>query len=161
MDKSGIGRLKPVDLRTVWKREREDFTPWLVKPHNLALLGDALGLRLEAMGLETPVGRCRADIVCREADTGSPVVIEAQLSQTDTLHLGQVQLYASGLQASVAVWMAARFRDQHRVALDWMNRDGPTRYFGVEIEMWKIGTSEPAPKFNVVVRPGERVARAA
>ena len=44
----------------------------------------------------TPVGGCRADIVCRDAATLSPVVIEAQLERSDHSHLGQVVAYAAG-----------------------------------------------------------------
>ena len=28
-------------------------------------------------------------------------------------------------------------------------------FFGIEMELWKIGESEPAPKFNIVVSPNE------
>lgn len=154
MAKCRIGRLGRVGLRDVWERERRDFAPWLAEPDNLALLGEAVGLPLEAPVLEKPVGGCRADIVCRDAATLSPVVIETQLERSDHCHLGQVVAYAAGIEASAAIWLAAGFRDLHRVALDRLNRQGGLRYFGVELEMWKLGDTA-APIFRVVSRPAD------
>ena len=51
-----LGILKRVELRDVWPHEEYHFTPWLAEPANLALLSDTLGLELELIGLEMPVG---------------------------------------------------------------------------------------------------------
>src|SRR4029450_5954896 len=88
--------------------------------------------------------------------------------RTDHTHLGQLLTYASGLEAVTIVWIAARFTEEHRSTLDWLNKitDESFRFFGLEVELWKIGTSPAAPKFNVVSKPNEwsasvaRVARA-
>ena len=55
------------------------------------------------------------------------------------------------------VWLAATFREEHRAVLDWLNRITPEeyRFFGVEIEVWRIGDSPEAPKFNVVSMPND------
>ncbi len=55
------------------------------------------------------------------------------------------------------VWIAERFTDEHRAALDWLNELGNERLrcFGLEIELWRIGTSPIAPKFNVVSEPND------
>ena len=55
------------------------------------------------------------------------------------------------------VWVARTFTDQHRAALDWLNEVSKTgtRFFGLEIELWQIGDSVPAPKFNVVAKPND------
>lgn len=34
-----LGRLERVDLRKVWSTEAQDFTPWLAREENLAILG--------------------------------------------------------------------------------------------------------------------------
>ena len=47
MSTASLGRLQPVDLRSVWNSEAADFTPWLAGEENLALLGDTIGLDLE------------------------------------------------------------------------------------------------------------------
>ena len=55
------------------------------------------------------------------------------------------------------VWIAARFTDEHRAALDWLNRATATgfNFFGLEVELWQIGSSPFAPKFNVVSQPND------
>ena len=32
------------DLRSIWKNEATDFTPWLAEDENIYILGDAVGL---------------------------------------------------------------------------------------------------------------------
>ena len=154
-EKVGLGRLEPVELRSAWISEATSFTPWLAEAENLGLLAETLGLNLEVESREQPVGPFRADILCKELDTGSWVLIENQIERTDHTHLGQILTYAAGLQAAVIVWVSARFTDEHRAALDWLNtitQDG-FAFFGVEVELWRIGDFPPAPRFNVVSKP--------
>ena len=166
MNEQRLGRLQRVGLRTVWASEPAEFTLWLAEPENLAILGDTLGLELEPGSVEKEVGSFRADIVCKDIGTDSSVLIENQLEQTDHDHLGKLLTYSAGLQAVTVVWLAQAFRDEHRAALDWLNeithRDA--RFFGLEIELWQIGDSPVAPKFNIVSMPNDwsrSVARAA
>ena len=150
-----LGRLvQETNLRSVWPGEATDFTPWLARPENLEVLEDALGLTLEVEGTEHGVGPYRADIVCRD-DEGRRVLIENQLEGTDHLHLGQLLSYAGGVDGRVMVWIAKRFTDEHRAAIDWLNtntRDG-VEFYAVEIQLWRIGASGLAPRFDVVCRP--------
>jgi hypothetical protein len=55
------------------------------------------------------------------------------------------------------IWISKTFTDEHRAALDWLNRATVkgVDFFGVEVELWKIGDSNLAPKFNVVSKPNE------
>jgi hypothetical protein len=156
MDHS-LGRLKPVDLRSVWGHEERDFTPWLAEEENLALLGDTIGLDLELDEREKAVGPFRADIVCKDTATNSWVLVENQIERTDHNHLGQLLTYAAGLDAVTIVWIADRFTDEHRAALDWLNEitGEEINFFGLEVELWRIGNSPIAPKFNVVSKPNE------
>ena len=40
-----LGKLEQItDLRSIWKHEANDFTPWLAKEENLAALSDAIGI---------------------------------------------------------------------------------------------------------------------
>lgn len=154
---SPLGRLLPVDLRTIWASEPTGFTPWLAKPENLTVLSETLGLDLELVTVEKEVGSFRADIVCRDIGTEALVLIENQLEQTDHDHLGKLLTYAAGLQAVTVVWLADRFRDEHRATLDWLNEitQEDARFFGLEIELWRIGDSPAAPKFNIVSMPND------
>lgn len=151
-----LGRLKKISLREAWKDEARDFTPWLADTDNLQLLAEELGLELELESREEPVGPFSADLLCRAGD-GSWVIIENQLEKTDHTHLGQIITYASGLDAVTVIWIAAKFTEEHRAAIDWLNRitDEHHNFFGLEIELWKIGESAKAPKFNIVSKPND------
>ena len=122
---------------------------------NLSVLAKALDMELEPVALETNVGPFRADILCRNADGGAWVLIENQLERTDHTHLGQLLTYAAGLHAVTICWIAESFTDEHRAALDWLNEitDDRFRFFGLEVELWQIGSSLRAPRFNVVSKP--------
>lgn len=154
---SHLGRLESVDLRKVWTSEAGDFTPWLAKDDNLALLGDTIGLELELEAQEKSVGPFRADILCKDTANGNWVLVENQLERTDHAHLGQLLTYAAGLKAVTIVWIANRFTEEHRAALDWLNdiTDERFNFFGLEVELWRIGESPVAPKFNVACKPNE------
>lgn len=156
-DLRSLGRLEKIELRDIWRTEAQDFTPWLARPANLVLLAEALGMDLEIEAQERNVGPFRADILCKDALDGSWVLIENQLERTDHLHLGQLLTYAAGLHAVTIVWVAAKFTDEHRAALDWLNEvtGEKFRFFGLEVELWRIGTSPAAPKFNVISTPNE------
>ncbi len=152
-----VGRLERVDLRSLWGSESGDFTPWLAEPAHLALLGEALGTVLELEAQEQEVGPFRADLLCKDAATDQWVLVENQLERTDHAHLGQLLTYAAGLQAVTIVWVAAKFTEEHRAALDWLNEitDERFAFFGIEIELWRIGSSPVAPKFNLVSKPND------
>jgi hypothetical protein len=152
-----LGRLERVDLRAYWQSEGTDFTPWLAKTENIALLGDALRLDLQIIGQEKDVGPFRADILCKDGAYDTYVLIENQLERTDHVHLGQLLTYAAGLDAVTIVWIAQTFTEEHRAALDWLNEitEEKFNFFGLEIELWKIGDSAPAPKFNLVCKPND------
>nr|WP_306670581.1 DUF4268 domain-containing protein [Acidithiobacillus ferrooxidans] len=53
--------------------------------------------------------------------------------------------------------MAATFTEDHRAVLDWLNQvtSDSVRFFGLEIELWQIDDSVPAPKFNLVSKPND------
>lgn len=153
---SDLGRLEKIDVRSEWADEARDFTPWLAE-ENLDLLEDTIGIDLELEATEKPVGPFNADILCKDTVEDQWVLIENQLKRTDHKHLGQLLTYASGLGAVTIVWVSDRFNDQHRSALDWLNdiTDEGINFFGLEIELWQIGDSPPAPKFNVVSKPND------
>jgi hypothetical protein len=157
MSTPALGRLEKVDLRNAWTGESTHFTPWLAQPENLKLLGDTVGIELEFEAQEKEVGPFRADILCKDTLDGSWVLIENQLERTDHTHLGQLLTYASGLETVTIIWIAQHFAEEHRATLDWLNEITNERFafFGLEIELWKIGASPMAPKFNMVSKPND------
>ncbi len=157
MTTNPLGTLQAVNIRDIWQGEASHFTPWLALPANLETLGETLAMSLEPVGTETPVGPFFADIVCRNLNDSSTVLIENQLERTDHRHLGQIFTYAAGLDAVTIIWISPQFTEEHRAAIDWLNRITLDNFsfFAVEIELWKIGDSPPAPKFNIVAKPND------
>ena len=166
--KPDLSKLEKVPLREAWKHEAGDFTPWLAEADNLDQLAQALGLsELEAVATEHYVGDFKLDILCTDGD--QQVIIENQLAETDHKHLGQILAYAAGVGARKVIWVAESFRPEHMAALRFLNENttDDLSFFGVQVELWRIGNSALAPKFEVLVRPdnwakaGREQARAA
>jgi len=155
MKNINLGTLQKVDIREIWDHEATEFTPWLAKQENIDMLGSAIGLDLIVEAEEKDVGPFRADILCKDVATNNLVLIENQLERTDHKHLGQLLTYATGLNAVSIIWIAAEFNEEHRATLDWLNKITGQEYnfFGVQIELYKIGNSQIAPDFTVVSKP--------
>ena len=153
-----LGKIKRItDLRSIWPHEANDFTKWLADEHNLAKLGEEIGIELELEERESAVGNFNVDLYAKEEGTGRKVIIENQLEETDHDHLGKLITYASGKGAEVVVWVVKRARDEHRQAIEWLNQhtDTDLGFFLVEIELWQIDDSAIAPKFSVIERPND------
>lgn len=154
--KSKLGKLERIrDLRSVWKHEASGFSTWLSKPNNLELLGEEIGLNIELIRTEAESGSFSVDILAEESETGKKVIIENQLERTDHDHLGKIITYASGYEAEYIIWIVKEFRNEHKSALDWLNEhtDEKINFFGITIELWRIGESPVAPKFNIISQP--------
>lgn len=147
-----LGKLQRVDLRSVWEHEARDFSDWLAKEENLALLSEELGIDLEPIGTEESSGRFRVDILARETNSGEHVIIENQLESTNHDHLGKVITYAAGYDAKYIIWIVRDVLDEHVKAIEWLNEhlDDSISCFLIQIEVWQIGDSKPAPRFEVV-----------
>ena len=155
---SDLAKLTQItDLREIWKHEARDFSKWLSKEENLKELSDAIGIEIILSELESSVGSFSVDIFATEDGTGRKIIIENQLADTDHDHLGKVITYAAGKNADLIIWIVKRARDEHRQAVEWLNRrtDEDIGFFLIEIELWKIGDSLPAPRFSVVEKPND------
>ncbi|HHT51025.1 MAG TPA: DUF4268 domain-containing protein [Eubacteriaceae bacterium] len=151
-----LGYLEKIeDLRLVWKNEAYDFTPWLAEEDNMNILGDTIGIDISEISTESSVGGFSADIVAKETGTDRIIVIENQLEDTNHDHLGKIITYASGKNASIIIWIVKNAREEHRKAIEWLNEnmDENIDFFLIQIELWKIGESPCAPRFNVLEQP--------
>lgn len=153
-----LGKLERVELRDIWKHEALDFTKWLSKEKNLSLLSDAIGTdTISLIQTEANVGSFNVDILAEEGDEGRKVIIENQLEKTNHDHLGKLITYSAGHDAEIIIWLVKEVREEHKHAIEWLNEhvDSKVNFFLVEIELWKIGESAPAPMFQVVSRPND------
>ena len=153
----GIGKLKEVDIRELWKHEQYDFSEWLSKKENIENLNEILGLTLIDISKETYVGSYRCDLFAKDETTGIKVIIENQLEISNHDHLGKIITYASGLDAKVVVWIVKEAREEHRSAIEWLNNNtnSNVNFFLIEIHAYRIGESDPAPMFQVVEQPND------
>lgn len=153
-----LSRLEEIkDLRTVWPHEALDFTPWLSQDDNIALLADAVGLDIAVDETESSVGDFNVDIFASETGTDRKIIIENQLEDTNHDHLGKLITYASGKSADVIIWVVKHAREEHKAAIEWLNNhtDEKIGFFLCEIKLYRIGTSEPAVKFEVIEKPND------
>ncbi len=156
--KRKLGNLKAVDLRVQWKHEAHDFTNWLAEDENIELLSDELGIGIENVRTERrESGRFNVDIVAEESTSGKKIIIENQLEITDHKHLGQILTYASGHDAEIIIWIVNDYREEHKQAIDWFNNHmgNKINFFLIQVELWQIGKSPFAPKFNIISQPNE------
>lgn len=158
---ANIGKLTEVDVRELWKHEQYDFSNWLAKEENLEYLNDIIGLTLTDVDKEVYVGPYRCDIVAKDETSGIIVIVENQLEGTNHDHLGKIITYASGLNAKVMIWIVKEAKEEHRAAIEWLNNNtnNDVNFFLIEIHAYKIGNSDPAPKFEVVEKPNDFVKR--
>ena len=154
-----LGKLKEVDIRKVWQHEQYDFSNWLSKDDNINQLGDTLNLSLTDVETEKFVGSYRCDIICKDEITGKNVLIENQLEPTNHDHLGKIITYASGLDASVIIWIVESAKEEHSSAIEWLNKhtDEDVSFFLIEVHAYTIGDSKPAPYFKIIQQPNDFV----
>ncbi len=58
---------------------------------------------------------------------------------------------------SSIVWVVKDAREEHRQAIDWLNKhtDDQIEFYLVQIELWQIGDSPFAPKFEIISKPND------
>ena len=147
-----IGKLESVPMRELWKHEERGFSAWL--EHNIDALSEVLGISLSPVQREKTAGTFQVDLVA-EDEGGALVIIENQLEPTDHEHLGKALTYLTNLEAKTAIWITSEARPEHIRAVAWLNEATPadTSFYLVRIAAYRIGSSDPAPQFTVIVRP--------
>ena len=150
-----LGRLEKIELREVWRHEALDFTRWLARKENIALLSKEVGIDIEVIETEMSVGRYNVDIYARDTESNKRIVIENQLENTNHDHLGKMLVYAAGLDADIAIWVVKDVNEEHRQAVEWLNDNSfeKINIFLVKVELWQIDNSPIAPKFQVICEP--------
>lgn len=154
-DELVLGRIEWLDIREVWKHEASGFTPWLLD--NADEIATAIGIELKLEQAEHSVGSFSLDLIGRDHTHDCRLIVENQIEQSDHGHLGQLLTYTGGTDAGTIVWIARSFREEHRVALDWLNANTgeEIRFFAIVVKALRVGGSIPAPFFEVVAKPND------
>jgi len=155
MTKIKLATLEKVDPRKIWEHEAHNFTPWLAEDDNIQILFDEISITAENVETEQRLDRYFVDITAEESVTGRKIIVENQLEKTDHKHLGQLLTYASSFDASLIIWVVTDATEEHKRAIEWFNdhMDDEISFFLVKVECYRIGNSNIAPKFNVIVEP--------
>lgn len=150
--KPNLGRLEKVDVTQYWQSATADFAPWLAFDDNMQLLGEALNLELEVVLDAEQMADRQADLLCRDPKTQGWVLIGSQLSASGEQHFGQLLTEGAGIKPSAIVWIASQFSPEHLTVLNWLNQNTQDhlQFFGVEIELWRIGKAAMAAQFHLV-----------
>jgi hypothetical protein len=150
-----LGQISDVAATAAWANEIT-FSKWMAA--NLPLLGRVLDVDdLELIGTELAVGDFRCDIVAREIGSNRTLIVENQFTKTDHDHLGKLLTYAAQHTAQIIVWISTEIRDEHRAAIDWLNRTTSNEigFFAVQLRVINIDGSRPAPLFDLRAFPND------
>lgn len=146
--------VKNISAKDVWKNEgttrieEKCMSPFIVE--NLDEISKITGYDLEVTNMELYVGDFRADIVCKDNNTGDVVVIENQLDQSDHDHLGKALTYLTNLDAKGIIWICEHVRSEHLKAVEKLNEITPDEYnfYFLELKFEKYGDNAPVYDFK-------------
>jgi len=147
-----VGRIERVPLRNIWAHEAYDFTTWLEE--NIDVLSENMDLDLSNPESEQAAGDFSVDLLAEDEESNL-VVIENQLNKSDHDHLGKLLTYLTAFEAKIGVWIVAEARPEHVSVVTWLNESAAADFFLFKLEAIKIGDSEPAPLFTLIVGPSE------
>ncbi|MBA7631719.1 hypothetical protein ES703_39254 [subsurface metagenome] len=151
-----IGKLKKLGLREIkkiWPHEEKDLSPWIAE--NIDALNEVLNLQIEIESKEEYIHNFRLDLVGTDNFSQMPVIIENQFGGSNHDHLGKLITYSAAKEAGIIIWIANEIQIAHRNAIEWLNKISPQEmtFYGVELEVFQIDNSLPAPNFRIVAGP--------
>lgn len=163
-----ISFLKKLDIKSVWKREDTDFTPWMAAHEPLNYLLQECGIEVEEIGESTTiqtevlipgVGR-RLDILVTLSD-GTKIAIENQFNSLDHDHLTRSLAYAVGLDVATVIVIAESHKSEFVNVATYLNAaaaayDHGIKFFLVQIDVLSAdGTNQVFPNFKLIKGPDE------
>lgn len=151
------------DIRKVWPKEAQDFTPWL-SSQALSALGDVLGLTIDGTTAATEVKANQSDRRCdivawvNEGEEKSRIIIENQIEKTDIGHLGRLVLYAATNGAKYAVWIVSEVEPDYETTIAWLNEHTTTSlyFFLVQIVAYQLDGGQVGARFYLVEGPNNK-----
>jgi hypothetical protein len=153
---SNLGRIIKLgiqEIREIWPSEERELSPWI--SDNIDSLNDLLNLQIEIEGREEHIHNFRLDLTGTDNASQIPVVIENQFGESDHDHLGKLITYSAVKEAGIMIWIANEIQSAHKAAIEWLNKISPQEmtFYGIELEVFRIDDSLPAPNFRVVAGP--------
>lgn len=148
-----IKKIESIKLKSHFKSESGDFTPWLAD--NLDYVSEAIHLKLLNPSTEQTSENFRVDILA-ELENGSGVVVENQFGDSNHDHLGKIITYRTAFDAKVAIWIVERAKEEHVEAVNWLNEtDNGCDFYLLELQLIRIGDSPLGPLFTIKSAPSK------
>jgi hypothetical protein len=150
-----IGKLKKMSLDEVWGNEPDGFAGWLQQEDILDMLGETIEVTIKPAGQEIPLDTLAGGVLAKDEKRGTSIIVLGALAGITPDTLGKLVMYAAGLDAKAILCVGPSISPEIRQTLDWLNavsRDD-VNFYGMELELWRIDDSVPAPNFHVVCRP--------
>jgi hypothetical protein len=142
-----IGRLQVTSAAELWPAGGLPLVRWLRA--NPDLLGELLGAELTATDDEVP-GLAAAIFA---GPDGKRLLVVLELGASTEGMLGSLVARLGAARASTALWICGEPRDEHVAAMSWLNRSVDGRFYVARVRAARIGTSDAAPIFELVLRP--------
>jgi hypothetical protein len=159
------GRFPPIsgvqwlNAKEVLGGEASDFTPWLLRPESMQILGGALKLEdLSAVTAELNVLGKRLDVLATALDENGdevPVCIENQYVMSDASHLGRLIAYLAHQGMGRAVWVVEEAHEAYVAAVRFLNRTSTDEvgYYLVQVRFTHGSGDSYQVHFEVVAAP--------
>jgi hypothetical protein len=155
MSTADLACLTDLDPSEAWRADCDEFVEWLAE--HARVVGDLIGVRLEAEVPRRLSGRDSADLVMRDVRNGERLLVECQYGESTNERLGKIVTYLTATQAQKVLWIAGGFRDEHLSAISWLNEHArhPSGFYALRLRVVRIEDSPPAPIFEVLAKPNE------
>lgn len=154
--------IKRIPARDYWSKqarnsriEEEHMSPFIGRDDILEELSSITGYELSREQFEQRLTTMRADIVCKDVNTGDIIVIENQLEDSNHDHLGKCFTYLANLDAKAVIWICESFKDEHLKAIEKLNEITPDDYcfYALELVVEEVKKGEFIYSFNTRYAP--------
>jgi|GEM_PF-1856176 len=156
------------DVREVWKKEDQDFTPWVAEIEPLTHLFSECGIDVGELDAETQIdtevfipGAARRLDVLVTLSSGQKIAIENQFSRLDHDHLTRALAYAVGLDVRTVIVLAEFHKDEFRSVVEYLNSAAAVYERGIKIFLVQFevlstpGSPDVYPNFELIEGPNE------
>ena len=157
---SPVIRPQVLKLRSVWKNEATDFTPWMASNEGISWLCQDLGiesLKVEGVEVDTDEGK-RIDILAA-LPNGDSIVIENQFNAADHRHFHNIQHYAVSSNSNTVIWIAESFPSLYVKLIESINASDWIDIVGVVARVNSAGGPLPTLQFEVISASEEALER--
>lgn len=155
----GFEELQSQKVANYWKSGEDELISWLssnIKGGPRSELEEILDADLEIIDA---VGVENLDLLVRNTETGQIILIADHVTSTDR---DLLRSFSRAAQANtdVVVWIASEFTERHLDAIQWLSdRSSAIDFYNIQMEIWKIGDSDPAIRLKQIDLDSKTVAQ--